>query len=66
MTKKEFLEYLCLGISSISLLFIFIGFYKPVIMLWWEDTQNRKKVLKYYGTTAVFFYLVYWAIRLFW
>jgi hypothetical protein len=66
MTNKEVLAYLALSSSGVSVLFIFLGFYKPVLMLWWEDVQNRKKVLKYYGTAAVLFYLMYRAILFFW
>lgn len=28
-------------------------------MLWWEDVQNRKKVIKLYGGVAVLFFVIY-------
>ena len=40
------------------------GLFKPWIMLWWEDTQNRKKVLKIYGTAAVVTFALYWVVVL--
>ena len=36
-----------------------IGLIKPWMMLWWEDVQNRRKVIKLYGTSGVFFLIVY-------
>lgn len=28
-------------------------------MLWWEDVQNRKKVIKLYGTAGLLFFVIY-------
>lgn len=42
-----------------SLLFMVIGLFKPWIMLWWEDVQNRRKIIRVYGTSALLFYLIY-------
>ncbi|GHN00021.1 hypothetical protein WSM22_15100 [Cytophagales bacterium WSM2-2] len=50
---------LCFFISLASGLFLVIGLFKPWMMLWWEDVQNRRKVIKLYGTVAVAFYLIY-------
>lgn len=47
-------------LSITSVAFLVIGLWKPWIMLWWEDTQNRRKVIKVYGTLAAIFYLAYW------
>lgn len=34
-------------------------------MLWWEDIQNRKKVIKVYGSVALVSYIVYWGLYFF-
>jgi len=36
-----------------------IGFYKPYLIVWWEDIQNRRKVLKVYGGSTVLFFIIY-------
>jgi len=50
---------LCLFVSLASILFLVIGLVRPWMMLWWEDVQNRRKVIKLYGTLALTFYLIY-------
>lgn len=52
------LMFLLLSISSA--LFLVIGLFKPWVMLWWEDVQNRKKIILVYGTISLFFLLAYW------
>lgn len=56
---------LTLLISLTSFLFMAIGLVKPWIMLWWEDVQNRKKVIQVYGTSGLLFLLVYWTLGFF-
>lgn len=58
------IRLLILLVSLTSFLFMIIGMIKPWMMLWWEDIQNRKKVIKLYGTTGVLFLLVYWILKL--
>jgi hypothetical protein len=36
-----------------------IGLFKPWMMLWWEDVQNRRKILKVYGISAAIFFVIY-------
>lgn len=36
-----------------------VGLFKPWLMLWWEDVQNRKKVLQVYGSTGILFLIIY-------
>jgi hypothetical protein len=55
-----FIRQLFLYISITAGLFLLIGLFRPWIMLWWEDVQNRRKVIKLYGSVAVVAYLVYW------
>lgn len=47
-------------------LFLVLGLMKPWMLLWWEDTQNRKKVIKIYGVLAAFFFLCYWVMGMVW
>lgn len=50
---------LILLLSLTSFLFMVLGLIKPWMMLWWEDVQNRRKVIKLYGTSGLFFLMVY-------
>ena len=61
----EFLQQLLLFVSFTAILFLVIGLFKPWAMLWWEDVQNRKKVIKVYGTVALFGYSIYWLLYLY-
>ena len=49
--------FLYMGIAST--LFLVVGLFRPWVMLWWEDTQNRKKIFKLYGVLSLLFYLIY-------
>ncbi len=49
----------CLLLSIVCLVFMVIGLFKPWLLLWWEDVQNRKKIIQVYGSLAVVFYLAY-------
>jgi hypothetical protein len=60
----EFLQQLFLYVSFTSLLFLMVGLYKPWVMLWWEDVQNRRKVIKVYGLAAGVSYGLYWGMKL--
>jgi hypothetical protein len=51
------LLFLFLGLALT--LCLFLGLYRPWWVLWWEDTQNRKKVITLYGTTASIFFFIY-------
>ena len=49
-------------ISYYSALFLtfstIIGLWRPWVVLWWLPRQNRLMVLKWYGLSAVFFWLL--------
>lgn len=60
-----YVRLLILLLSLTSFLFMVLGLIKPWIMLWWEDVQNRRKVIKLYGTSGLFFLIVYWILRYF-
>jgi len=34
-------------------------------MVWWENIQNRKKVIKVYGTSGIIFYIAYHLANIF-
>jgi hypothetical protein len=53
------IRLLCLFVTYACLLFLILGLIKPWMMLWWEDVQNRRKVIKIYGTLAVIFFVIY-------
>jgi uncharacterized membrane protein len=57
------LFFLLLGAAS--LIFLVIGLFRPWAMLWWEDVQNRRKVIKVYGIVAILCYFVYWGLYFF-
>ena len=58
----HYVELLILFLTITCVLFMFIGLIKPWAMLWWEDVQNRSKVIKVYGTLAIVFGLVYYGM----
>jgi hypothetical protein len=60
-----YVQLLILLLSLTSFLFMVLGLIKPWIMLWWEDVQNRRKVIKLYGTSGLFFLIVYWILHYF-
>jgi hypothetical protein len=60
-----YLELFILLLTLTCILFLIIGLVKPWAMLWWEDVQNRSKVLRVYGSLAIVFFLTYHAIKFF-
>ncbi len=54
-----YIRNLFLLISISALLGLIAGLIKPWIMLWWEDRQNRMKVIKLYGAISATAYAVY-------
>jgi hypothetical protein len=60
----NFVQQLALYISITAFAFLMLGLYKPWAMLWWEDVQNRRKVIRLYGSIASVSYLAHWIIVL--
>lgn len=60
----EFTRTVVLYFAVTSALLLAVGLYKPWIVLWWEDRQNRLKVIKLYGTlmavSVAGYYLLPW------
>lgn len=61
----DFVQRLVLYVCIVSVALLFIGLFKPWMMLWWEDVQNRRKVIKLYGSIALLCYGIYWILFLF-
>ena len=59
----EFIQRIFLYISITSLLCLLVGMFRPWIVLWWEDIQNRRKVIQLYGTVAVVTVIIYWTLQ---
>ena len=55
----EFIQRIFLYISLTAIVGLAVGLIKPWVMLWWEDKQNRKKVIRIYGTVAVVTFIIY-------
>ncbi len=47
-----------LFLSAFCLFGLVVGLYKPWVALWWEDVQNRKKVIQLYGGAGALTYLI--------
>ena len=60
----NFVQQLALYISITAFIFLLLGLYKPWAMLWWEDVQNRRKVIRLSGSIASVAYLTHWIIVL--
>ncbi len=62
--QMDFIQHIFLYAYYTAVAFLVIGLFKPWMMLWWEDVQNRKKVIKVYGTAAAISYALYWGLFL--
>jgi hypothetical protein len=58
----EFARKVILFISITSLIILVIGLFRPWIALWWEDVQNRRKVIRLYGGISILMYGLYWLL----
>ena len=58
----EFTRTVVLYFAVTSALLLAVGLYKPWIVLWWEDRQNRLKVIKLYGTLIAVSISVYYLL----
>ena len=58
-SNLEFEQYLLLWTGLFCAFLVVVGFYKPTLLLWWEDTQNRIRILKVYGTSSIVLLTVY-------
>ena len=56
---------LLLFLVATCALFLAVGLIRPWTMLWWEDVQNRKKVIQVYGSLTALFYAGYLVSKIF-
>jgi len=57
-----YIRQMFLLLSITAILLLLLGLIKPWLLLWWEDRQNRRKVIKVYGIVALIFYMIYWGL----
>ena len=62
LSAVEIVRLFFLLLAAAGLIFLVIGLFRPWAMLWWEDVQNRRKVIKVYGTVTLICYVVYWIL----
>lgn len=55
----EFIRSLIILILLLDLLLLLIGMIQPTVAVWWEDVQNRRRVLKIYGTSGIILLVLY-------
>lgn len=65
LNSMEMVRLFFLLLAAASLIFLVIGLFRPWAMLWWEDVQNRRKVIKVYGTATLLCYAIYWILYFF-
>jgi uncharacterized membrane protein len=63
--SMKYVELFVILLVATSVLFLIIGLFRPWAMLWWEDEQNRMKVIKAYGSLAIVFSLMYAGMKIF-
>lgn len=49
-------------LSWAALILLVAGLVRPWVVLWWEDTQNRWKVIRGYGLLWAGSFLLYWLL----
>jgi len=59
----QFYADVSLAVAVACFLCLLIGLYRPWLMLWWEDTQNRKKIFKVYGSATLLFSTGYYILH---
>ena len=59
MGGLEFVRNLLLYSSFGFVGIIILGFFRPAYVIWWEEIQNRRRVLKTYGRLLLIFMIGY-------
>jgi hypothetical protein len=60
----EFVAQVLLFSSYVTIALLLFGMYKPWVVVWWEDKQNRKKVILIYGVATAILLSGWWIITL--
>lgn len=58
---QQFFLFTCIT----AVLFLLIGMVYPWAMVWWEDIQNRRRVIKIYGSIGVITGVLYFLLLIF-
>jgi uncharacterized membrane protein YidH (DUF202 family) len=58
MKEMGFLSTLLLLLLAADLLLLIAGLIRPTLVIWWEDIQNRRRVIKIYGRVALVLWIV--------
>jgi hypothetical protein len=53
-----FLSQLFFFVALACALLLIVGLFRPWSVLWWEDVQNRRKVINWYGSATLLFYVL--------
>ena len=56
-------ESFLLGAGIIGFICLLVGLYKPWIMLWWREKQNRRQVINLYGIIVLLSFFIYTTLR---
>lgn len=46
----------------LNLLLLVLGLWRPWVVLWWMASQNRLKVIQYYGSSLLVLLVLSWLI----
>ena len=57
------IESFLLAAGTIGLIGLLVGLYRPWIMLWWREKQNRRQVINLYGIIVLLSFLIYTTLR---
>jgi len=60
----EFIQQVLRYLAVVAAFLLVVGLYKPWVVLWWEDKQNRKKVIRLYGGVTGFALLSWWVLNI--
>ncbi|HEX7016021.1 MAG TPA: hypothetical protein VF191_10965 [Cyclobacteriaceae bacterium] len=60
MTWQHFFAFT----GTLSAFLLLAGLWRPWIVLWWRSHQNRKMVLRWYGTSFLVSALAFWVVQL--
>lgn len=48
-----------LSLATMAALSLLIGLYRPWVVLWWMERQNRLRVFRLYGSIGLIAFLIY-------
>ncbi|NJM24438.1 MAG: hypothetical protein HC859_01840 [Bacteroidia bacterium] len=60
----DFIVLLLFVLGWTAFVLLVAGLFKPWVVLWWEDVQNRKKVIQIYGTIMGGCFLLGYIVRM--